>query len=174
MISIICSSEPRISYTSSRNAIPLTFDKSGFLATPPPGEHDMPDRSSNHASTAQTRERGAIPRPHHGHSGSGLQWDAPPATGCGIPGSIRNHAPSCLHPSADWLSNGRRGRRDQCLRFSNRYNPDFPGQTRSISPSPSMSRRAICSPVPAVPRAKSLSAQRSFAWGGAFSAGLPR
>ena len=51
-------------------------------------------------------------------------------------------------------------------RFSNRYSPLFPGQTRSRSPSPSMSIAVSCRPVPAVPAGKSLSARRSAALAG--------
>ena len=59
------------------------------------------------------------------------------------------------------------------VRFSNMYSPDFPGQTRSMSPSASMSTADICSPVPAEPFGKSFSAQRSLAFSGAFTAGSP-
>jgi methyl-accepting chemotaxis protein len=47
------------------------------------------------------------------------------------------------------------------------------GQTRSISPSPSISMALIWSPVPALPFGKSFSAHRSLASFGAFVAGSP-
>src|SRR4051812_34115145 len=75
-------------------------------------------------------------------------------------------------PSGGGEGGDRETQRD-LLRFSKQYRPLLPGQTRSMSPSPSRSTAVISRPVPAVPGGKSFWASRLAASVGASLAGSP-